>query len=85
VHGTFSENSRDFIGIRIIWIGTVDSPRDHGGGRATAVAGRSIGSSQTEESTETAMTAPLPGTVPAVANTGEMTWAVAGKKGVLRP
>jgi len=64
---------------------TGDSPRDHGGGRATAVAGWTIESSQIEESTETAMTAPLPGTVPAVANTGEMTWAVAGKKGLLRP
>jgi len=81
VHGTLSENPRDFIGIRIIWCGTGDSPRGHGGGRATVAVGRTVESSQTEESTETATPAPLPGTVPAVANTGEMRCAGARQKG----
>jgi len=80
VHGTCSENPDDFIGIRIIRCGTGDSPRGHGGRRVTAAAGWTVESSQTEESTETATTALLPGTVPAVADTGEMRWAVAGKK-----
>jgi len=81
VHGTCSENSREFIGIRSIWCGTGDSPRGHGGGRATAAIGWAVKSSQTEESTETATTAPLPGTVPAVADTRDMRWDGAGKKG----
>jgi len=80
VHGTCSENPNDFIGIRIIRCGTGDSPRGHGGRRAPAAAGWTVESSQTEVSTETATTALLPGTVPAVADTGEMRWAVAGKK-----
>ncbi|MFM7037723.1 MAG: hypothetical protein ACKO2L_08370, partial [Planctomycetaceae bacterium] len=33
---------RDFIGIRIIWCGTGDSPRGHGGRRATAAVGRAV-------------------------------------------
>jgi len=80
VHGTCSENPRDFIGLRIIRCGTGDSPRGHGGRRATAAVGWTVESSQTEESTETATTAPLPATVPAVADTGETRWAGAGKK-----
>jgi len=36
----------------------------HGGGRATAAAGWTVESSQTEESTETATTVPLPGQSP---------------------
>ena len=70
VHGTCRENSREFIGIFIIWCDTGDSPRGHGGGRATAAVGRTLESSQTEESPETATTMPLPGTVPAGADTG---------------
>jgi len=80
VHGTCSENPREFIGIRIIWCGTGDSPRGHGGGRVPAAVGWAVESSQTEESTETATTVPLPGTVPAVADTGTMRLAVAGKR-----
>jgi len=80
VHGTCSENPREFIGIRSIWCDTGDSPRGHGGGRATAAVGWAVKSSQSEDSTETATTAPLPGTVPTVASTGAMRWAVAGKK-----
>jgi len=81
VHGTFSKNPREFIGIRIIWCDTGDSPRGHGGRRATAAAGRAVESSQSEESPETATTATSPGTVPAVADTGEIRWAVAGNQG----
>jgi len=69
VHGTCSENSREFIGIRIVWCDTGDSPRGQGGRRAPAAVGRAVESSQAEESPETAKTAPLPGTVPAVADT----------------
>jgi len=68
VHGTCRKNPRDFIGIRISWCDTGDSPRRHGGSRATAAVGWTLESSQTEESPETATTAPLPGTVPAVAD-----------------
>jgi len=85
VHGTCRANPRDFIGIRIIWCGTRDSPRGHGGRRVTAAAGWTVEWSQTKESTETATTVPLPGTVPAVADTGEMMWTMAGKTGLLRP
>ena len=85
VHGTCRENPRDFIGIRIIRCNTGDSPRGYGGRRATAAAGWTVESSQSEESAETATTVPLPGTVPAVANTGEMRWAVASQKRPLRP
>jgi len=84
VHGTCSEKPSDFIGIRIIRCGTGDSPRGHGGGRVPEAAGWTVESSQSEESTEIATTAPLPGTVPAVSDTGEMRWAVAGEKGPLR-
>jgi len=83
VHGTFCANPRDFIGMRIILCGTGDSSRGHGGSRATAAVGRAVESSQTEESPETATTVPLPGTVPAVADTGEMMGAAAGKKGLV--
>jgi len=71
--------------MRIIWCNTGDSPRGHGGRRAPAAAGRAVKSSQTGQSPETATTAPLPGTVPAVADTGEMRRAVASKNGPLRP
>jgi len=70
VHGTFSENPSEFTGNRIIGCDTGDSPRGHGGGHATAIAGWAVESSQSEESTETATTGPLPGTVPAVADNG---------------
>jgi len=80
VHGTFSENPREFTGNRIIWCDTGDSPRGHGDGRAPAAAGWTVESSQSEESPETATTVPMPGTVPAVADTGAMSWTVAGKK-----
>jgi len=68
VHGICSESLRDFIGMRIIWCDTGDSPRGHGGRRATAAVGRAVESSQSEESSETATSGPLPGTVPAVAD-----------------
>jgi|GEM_PF-6029190 len=48
-------------------------------------AGRAVESPQTEGSPETATTVPLPGTVPAAADTWEMRWVVAGKKSPLRP
>jgi len=70
VHGTCSENPRDFIGIRIIWCDTGDSPRGHGGMCATAAVGRTVEPSQSEESIETTTGGPLPGTVPAVAGNG---------------
>jgi len=74
VHGTCSENPREFTGIRITWCGTGDSPRGHGRRRATAAVGRTVESSQTEDSPETATTVPLPGTVPTIADTGELRW-----------
>jgi len=80
VHGTCSENPREFIGIRIVWYDTGDSPRGHGGGQATAAVGWAVESSQTEESPGTATAVPLPGTVPAVADTGEMRWAAGRQK-----
>ncbi|MFM7039753.1 MAG: hypothetical protein ACKO2L_18765, partial [Planctomycetaceae bacterium] len=61
-----------FIGNRIIWCNTGDSPRGHGGGRETVAVGWTVESSQSEESTETTTTVPLPGTVPAVEDTREM-------------
>ena len=42
VHGTCGEKLRDFIGIRIIWCGTGDSPRGHGCRCATAAVGRAV-------------------------------------------
>ena len=50
VHGTCSENPRDFIGMRIIWCGSGDSPRGQSDGRAPAAAGWTVESSQSEES-----------------------------------
>jgi|GEM_PF-3033657 len=83
VHGTCSENPRDFIGIRIIWCNTGDSPRGHSGGRAPVAAGWTVESSQSEESPETATIAPLAGTVPAVADTGKMRWGSGRKTGLV--
>jgi len=83
VHGTCSENPRDFISMRIIWCNTGDTPRGHSGRRVPAAAGWTLESSQSEESPETATTAPLPGTVPAVADTTKMRWGSGRQTGLV--